>query len=30
VTPQGDAVRNARVLEAIIQSSAERRTVTIN
>jgi predicted dehydrogenase len=30
VTPQGDAVRNARVLEAIIKSSAERRTVTID
>ena len=30
VTPQGDAVRNARVLEAIIKSSTERRTVTID
>jgi predicted dehydrogenase len=30
VTPQGDAVRNARVLEAIIKSSAERRTITLD
>lgn len=29
VTPQGDAVRNAKVLEAIIKSSSERCSVTI-